>query len=613
MPNNNRPRRKPSKKGPNKHKNTNSAPRKVEVVKEITYSDSLTVGQLANLLHKNSSEIIKFLFMMGNMSTINTVLSDDDIELICMEFGVEVHKEVIIDEDDIEEQIGNIEEDDSKMVPRPPVVTIMGHVDHGKTTLLDTIRKTNVTSGEFGGITQHIGAYQVSLKGRKVTFLDTPGHEAFTAMRARGAQVTDIVIIVVAADDGVMPQTKEAVDHAKAAGVPIVVAVNKIDKPGANPDRIMSEMAELGIMPEEWGGDTIFMNVSAKQGTGVSDLLETVLLVADMAELKANPDQLASGTVIEAKLDKGRGPVATLLVQRGTLHSGDSIVVGTSYGRVRKMTNDKGMEIKKAEPSCPVEIIGLNDVPRAGDVFMAYDNYKKAQEIASHRLEKQIEKERNATSAMSLEDLAKKIDEGDVKEINVLIKADVQGSAEALKASMERLEVDTVRVNVIRSTVGTITESDILLASASNAIIYGFNIRPSAAIRKKAEEEGIEIRLHNIIYKALEELESAMKGMLAPVYEEVVIGQAEVRQIYKVSKVGTIAGCKVVDGHIKRDCKVRLIREGIVIYDGKLGSLRRFENDVKEVQNGFECGMTIENYNDIKVDDIIEAYEDQEV
>lgn len=613
MPNNNRPIRKPSKKGPNKHKNTNSAPRKVEAVKEITYSDSLTVGQLANLLHKNSSEIIKFLFMMGNMSTINTVLSDDDIELICMEFGVEVHKEVIIDEDDIEEQIGNIEEDASKMVPRPPVVTIMGHVDHGKTTLLDTIRKTNVTSGEFGGITQHIGAYQVSLKGRKVTFLDTPGHEAFTAMRARGAQVTDIVIIVVAADDGVMPQTKEAVDHAKAAGVPIVVAVNKIDKPGANPDRIMSEMAELGIMPEEWGGDTIFMNVSAKQGTGVSDLLETVLLVADMAELKANPDQLASGTVIEAKLDKGRGPVATLLVQRGTLHSGDSIVVGTSYGRVRKMTNDKGMEIKKAEPSCPVEIIGLNDVPRAGDVFMAYDNYKKAQEIASHRLEKQIEKERNATSAMSLEDLAKKIDEGDVKEINVLIKADVQGSAEALKASMERLEVDTVRVNVIRSTVGTITESDILLASASNAIIYGFNIRPSAAIRKKAEEEGIEIRLHNIIYKALEELESAMKGMLAPVYEEVVIGQAEVRQIYKVSKVGTIAGCKVVDGHIKRDCKVRLIREGIVIYDGKLGSLRRFENDVKEVQNGFECGMTIENYNDIKVDDIIEAYEDQEV
>lgn len=551
--------------------------------------------------------------MMGNMSTINTVLSDEDIELICMEFNCEAHKEVVIDEDDIEEQIDNIEEDESKLQPRPPVITIMGHVDHGKTTLLDTIRKTHVTGEEFGGITQHIGAYQVKVKGKKVTFLDTPGHEAFTSMRARGAQVTDIVIIVVAADDGVMPQTKEAVDHAKAAGVPIVVAVNKMDKPGANPDRIMSEMSDLGIMPEEWGGDTIFAKISAKTGEGVSDLLETMLLVAEMQELKANPDALASGTVIEAKLDKGRGPVATLLVQRGTLHTGDSIVVGSSYGRVRKMTNDRGMEIKSAEPSCPVEIIGLNDVPRAGDVFMTYPNYKKAQEIASHRLEKQIEKERNQTSAMSLEDLAKKVEEGDIQEINVLIKADVQGSAEALKASMEKLDVDTVRVNVIRSTVGTISESDIMLASASNALIYGFNIRPSAAIRKKAEEEGVEIRLHNIIYKALEELEGAMKGLLAPVYEEVVIGQAEVRQIYKVSKVGTIAGCMVTDGCVKRDCKVRLIRDGIVIYEGKLGSLRRFENDAKEVNNGFECGMTIENYNDIKVDDIIEAYEDQEV
>lgn len=551
--------------------------------------------------------------MMGNMSTINTVLSDEDIELICMEFNCEAHKEVVIDEDDIEEQIDNIEEDESKLQPRPPVITIMGHVDHGKTTLLDTIRKTHVTGEEFGGITQHIGAYQVKVKGKKVTFLDTPGHEAFTSMRARGAQVTDIVIIVVAADDGVMPQTKEAVDHAKAAGVPIVVAVNKMDKPGANPDRIMSEMSDLGIMPEEWGGDTIFAKISAKTGEGVSDLLETMLLVAEMQELKANPDALASGTVIEAKLDKGRGPVATLLVQRGTLHTGDSIVVGSSYGRVRKMTNDRGMEIKGAEPSCPVEIIGLNDVPRAGDVFMTYPNYKKAQEIASHRLEKQIEKERNQTSAMSLEDLAKKVEEGDIQEINVLIKADVQGSAEALKASMEKLDVDTVRVNVIRSTVGTISESDIMLASASNALIYGFNIRPSAAIRKKAEEEGVEIRLHNIIYKALEELEGAMKGLLAPVYEEVIIGQAEVRQIYKVSKVGTIAGCMVTDGCVKRDCKVRLIRDGIVIYEGKLGSLRRFENDAKEVNSGFECGMTIENYNDIKVDDIIEAYEDQEV
>ncbi|MDD7329529.1 MAG: translation initiation factor IF-2 [Absicoccus porci] len=612
------------KKKPNKHNKSNKRntqhsnkqtvrKKREPEVKEITYSQPLTVGQLANLMHRNSSEIIKFLFLLGNMSTINTVLSDDDIELVCAEFNVEAHKEVVIEEDDIEDQLENIEEDESQLVPRPPVVTIMGHVDHGKTTLLDTIRNTNVTGDEFGGITQHIGAYQVQVGDRKVTFLDTPGHEAFTAMRARGAQVTDIVIIVVAADDGVMPQTKEAVDHARAAGVPIVVAVNKIDKPGGNPDRVMSEMAELGVMPEEWGGDTIFQKVSAKTGEGVHDLLETMLLVADMQELKANPNTNASGTVIEAKLDKGRGPVATLLVQRGTLHAGDSVVVGTAYGRIRKMTNDKGKEIKEAGPSMPVEIIGLNEVPRASDVFMAYDTYKQAQSIAQTREEKQIEKERNASSAMSLEDLARKISEEDMKEINVIIKADVQGSAEALAASMEKLEVDTVKVNVIRSTVGTISESDIMLASASNAIIYGFNIRPTAAIRKKAEEEGVEIRLHNIIYKALEELEGAMKGMLAPVYEEVVIGQAEVRETYRASKVGTIAGCKVTDGVAKRDAKVRLIRDGIVIYDGKLGSLQRFKDAVKEVQTGYECGMTIENFNDIKVGDILELYEDQEV
>ena len=588
-------------------------PVKKDEVKEITYHDTLTVGQLAELMHKNSSEIIKFLFLLGNMSTINTVLSDDDIELICAEFNVEVHKEVIIEEDNIEDQLDNIEEDESKLVSRPPVVTIMGHVDHGKTTLLDTIRNTNVTGDEFGGITQHIGAYQVNVGDRKVTFLDTPGHEAFTAMRARGAQVTDVVIIVVAADDGVMPQTKEAVDHAKAAGVPIIVAVNKIDKPGANPDRVISEMSELGVMPEEWGGDTIFQPVSAKTGEGVQDLLETILLVSDMQELKANPDAMASGTVIEAKLDKGRGPVATLLVQRGSLHSGDSVVVGTSYGRVRRMTNDKGKEIKCATPSMPVEIIGLNEVPRASDVFMTYSTYKQAQSIAQSREEKQIEKERNSTSAMSLEDLARKINEEDMKEINVIIKADVQGSAEALKASMEKLDVDTVRINVIRSTVGTISESDILLASASNAIIYGFNIRPTAAVRKKAEEENVEIRLHNIIYKALEELEAAMKGLLAPVYQEVVIGQAEVRETYKASKVGTIAGCMVTDGVAKRDAKVRVIRDGIVIYEGVLGSLQRFKDSVKEVQSGYECGLTVENYNDIKVGDLIELYEDQEV
>ena len=550
----------------NNRSNQNYTPRnRVEYPKEITYSGSLTVGQLAELMKRNSSEIIKFLFMMGNMSTINTTLSDEDIELICMQFNVNCHKEIVIEEDDIEEQISNREFKEEDLKPRPPVVTIMGHVDHGKTTLLDTIRNTHVTSGEFGGITQHIGAYQVSLNGRKVTFLDTPGHEAFTAMRARGAQVTDIVVLIVAADDGVMPQTKESIDHARAAGVPIVVAVNKIDKPGANPDRVMNELATEGVMPEEWGGDTVFTQISARSGEGVNDLLEALLLVADMQELKANPDVLASGTVVEAKLDKGRGPVATLLVQQGTLKSGDALVVGTAYGRVRKMTNDRGMEMKKAEPSMPVEIIGLNEVPKAGDVFMVYDSYKKAAEMAQSREEKQIEKERNATSARSLEDMARMISEGDMKELNVLIKADVQGSAEALKASIEKLDVDTVKCNVIRSTVGTITESDIMLASASNAIIYGFNIRPTAAIRKKAEEEGVEIRLHNIIYKALEELESAMKGMLAPVYEEVVTGQAEVRQTYKVSRIGTIAGCYVTDGVIKRDSSCRLIRDGIVI------------------------------------------------
>ncbi|HJC37379.1 MAG TPA: translation initiation factor IF-2 [Candidatus Merdibacter merdavium] len=609
---------KPQRRGPRKPgkggKQKNFTPRKERVeVKEITYHGPMSVGELAEKLNRNASEIIKLLFMMGTMVTINSTLDEENIELVCMEFNVECHKEIIIEEEDLEEQINAMEEDPSKLKPRPPVITIMGHVDHGKTTLLDTIRKTHVTEGEFGGITQHIGAYQVSVKGRKVTFLDTPGHEAFTAMRARGAQVTDIVVIVVAADDGVMPQTKEAIDHAKAAGVPIVVAVNKMDKPGINPDRIKSEMADNGVMPEEWGGDTIFVPISAKFGDGVDDLLEALLLVADMAELKANPDHLATGTVIEAKLDKGRGPVSTLLIQTGTLHTGDALVVGTAYGRVRKMVDDRGREIKKALPSMPVEIIGLNDVPIAGDVFKAFEDDKKARHVAEARLQKRVEKERNSSSAMSLDDLARQIEQGDMQDINIIIKADVQGSAEAVKASMERLDVQGVRVNVIRSTAGQITESDIMLASASNAIIYGFNVRPNAMVRKKAEEEGVEIRLHNIIYKALEEMELAMKGMLAPVYEEVVIGQAEVRQTYKVSKVGTIAGCMVTDGVVKRDSKARLIREGVVIYEGKLGSLRRFENDVKEVQSGFECGMTIANFNDIKVGDLIELFEDQQV
>lgn len=602
-----------NKKGNNGKKRDFSSKKERVEVTEITYSAPITVGELAEKLNRNASEIIKLLFMMGTMVTINSVLDDETVELICMEWNVECHKEIIIDESDFEEQINNEEEDEANLVERPPVVTIMGHVDHGKTTLLDTIRKTHVTEGEFGGITQHIGAYQVGVNGKKVTFLDTPGHEAFTAMRARGAQVTDIVIIVVAADDGVMPQTKEAVDHAKAAGVPVIVAVNKIDKPGANRDRVVSEMSELGLMPEEWGGDTIYVDVSAKFGDGVPDLLETILIVAEVENFRANPNKMATGTVIEAKLDKSRGPVTTLLVQNGTLHTGDALVVGTVFGRVRKMTDDRGRELKEALPSMPVEIIGLNDVPVAGDIFKAFDSEKKARNIAEERLNKKIAQERSSSSAMSLDDLARQIEEGEVQDVNVIIKADVQGSAEAVKASMEKIEVDGVRVNVIRSTAGAITESDIMLASASNAVIYGFNVRPSAMVRKKAEEEGIDIRLHNIIYKALEEMESAMKGMLAPVFEEVVIGQAEVRQTYKVSKVGTIAGCMVTDGCIRKDCGVRLIREGVVIYTGKLGSLKRFQNDAKEVQNGFECGMTIENFNDIKEGDIIEAYEDQQV
>lgn len=607
------------KKGNGNRKNNGNrkkefTPRKERVeVKEITYSSALTVQELAEKLNRNASEIIKLLFMMGTMVTINSTLDDETIELVCMEFNVECHKEIIIEESDFEEMMNVEEEDEENLVSRPPVVTIMGHVDHGKTTLLDMIRKTHVTEGEFGGITQHIGAYQVSVKGKKVTFLDTPGHEAFTAMRARGAKVTDLVIIVVAADDGVMPQTKEAVDHAKAAGVPVIVAVNKIDKPNANKDRIMNEMSDLGLLPEAWGGDTIFAEVSAKFGDGVSDLLETILVVSEVENFRANPNKMATGTVIEAKLDKGRGPVTTLLVQNGTLHTGDAVVVGTAFGRVRKMTDDRGREIKEALPSTPVEIIGLNDVPIAGDIFKAFDSEKKARQIAETRLTKRIDQERNSSSAMSLDDLARQIEEGEVQDINVIVKADVQGSAEAVKASMEKIEVSGVKVNVIRSTAGAITESDIMLASASNAVIYGFNVRPNAMVRKKAEEEGVDIRLHNIIYKALEEMESAMKGMLAPVYEEVVIGQAEVRQTYKVSKVGTIAGCMVTDGHITKDCSVRLIREGVVIYTGKLGSLRRFQNDVKEVQNGFECGMTIENFNDIKEGDLIEAYEDQQV
>lgn len=596
----------------NQKKSFTPREKRVEVT-DITYSTPITVGELAEKLHRNSSDLIKVLFMLGNMVTINSQLDDETVELLCMEFNVNVTKEVIVDETDLEEELKENDDDEASLMPRPPVVTIMGHVDHGKTTLLDTIRKSRVTAGEFGGITQHIGAYQVSIKGKKITFLDTPGHEAFTAMRARGAQITDIVVIVVAADDGVMPQTKEAIDHAKAAGAPIIIAVNKIDKPDINLDRIYGELADNGVMPEEWGGDTMFCKISAKMGTGVSELLESILILAEVEDYKANPNREATGTVIEAKLDKGRGPVATLLVQKGTLHAGDIVVVGSAFGRVRKMVDDHGREIKSAGPSSPVEIIGLNDVPEAGDVFKVFENEKKARQIAEARLQNKIDHERNASSALTLDDLARQIEEGNIQSINVIVKADVQGSAEAVKASLEKIEVQGVRVNVIRSTAGAITESDIDLANASNAIVIGFNVRPTANVRNKAEEVKVEIRLHNIIYKVLEEMEAAMKGMLAPVYEEVIIGQAEVRQTFKVSKIGTIAGCMVTDGCIRKGCKVRLIRDGIVVYAGNLASLKRFQNDAKEVQSGYDCGLTIENFNDIKENDIIEAYEDQQV
>ena len=599
-----------NKKPNNKANWTENKKDNSEKVESITYSDGITVSELASKVNKNSSDIIKLLFMLGKMMTINSPLDDENVELVCMEYGIEAKKEEPKDD----ESLTDDEVDDPKdLKERAPIVTIMGHVDHGKTTLLDTIRKSNVTAGEFGGITQHIGAYQVDVNGKKVTFLDTPGHEAFTAMRARGASVTDVSIIVVAADDGVMPQTKEAIDHSKAANVPIIIAVNKMDKPGANPDKVKNALAELGLMPEEWGGDTIFVNCSAKTGDGVKDILETILVVSEVRDLKANPNKLATGTVIEAKLDKGRGPVCTLLVQNGTLKQGDSIVVGSTYGKVRRMANDKGEEIKSASPSTPVEVIGLSEVPVAGDNFKVFANDKDARAVAQARNIKKIEKERKATSAMSLDDLSTQIEAGEIKEVPVIVKSDVQGTAEAVASSLSKIDVDGVRVNVIRSAAGSISESDVILASVSHAVIYGFNVRPDANVRKKAQEENVEIRLHNIIYKAVEEMEAAMKGMLAPVYEEVVIGQAEVRKTYKVSKVGTIAGAMVTEGKIVRDCKCRLIRDGIVIYTGKLGSLKRFENDAKEVLQGYECGMTIENYNDIKEGDIIEAYEDQEV
>ena len=602
-------------KGNNKKKMISNFPSKKEekaiVDGVVEYEEGITVDELSQKIGQTPANVIKVLFMLGTMVTINSSLDDEQVALICMEYGLECKKVVPVSEVNFEDL--EVVDDPKDLEPRPPVITIMGHVDHGKTTLLDHIRKSRVAEGEFGGITQHIGAYQVSVKGKKITFLDTPGHEAFTAMRARGAMITDIVIIVVAADDGVMPQTREAVDHALAAGVPIIVAVNKIDKPGADPQRIMTEVSELGLMPEEWGGDVPYVNISAKQGTGIDELLETVTVVAELAELKANPKRMAYGSVIEGRLDKGRGPVATLLIQNGTLRSGNPIVVGATYGRVRQLVDDRGREIKSAGPATPVEITGLNDVPEAGDKFMVFETEREARHVGEERAQKKIEEERNSTSAMSLDDLFSQMKSGEVVDLNIIVKADVNGTAEAVKSSLEKIDVEGARVNVIRSTVGAISESDILLASASKAIIYGFNVRPDANVRRKADEEGVEIRLHQVIYKMVEEIEAAMKGMLAPEMEEVVIGQAEIRHIYKVSKVGNIAGCYVTDGSIKRDCGIRLIREGIIVYEGKLASLKRFKDDAKEVNQGYECGLTIENYNDIKEGDIVEGYVMQEV
>jgi len=584
----------------------------VETPDKITFSGSLTVGELAKKLSKEPSEIIKKLFMLGIMATINQDLDKDTIELIATDYGIEVEEEVVVSETEFETFIDE-QDDEENLKERPAVVTIMGHVDHGKTTLLDSIRNSKVTAGEAGGITQHIGAYQVDVNDKKITFLDTPGHAAFTTMRARGAQVTDITILVVAADDGVMPQTVEAISHAKAAGVPIIVAVNKMDKPAANPDRVMQELTEYELVPEAWGGDTIFVPISAIQGEGIDNLLEMILLVSEVEEYKANPNRYATGTVIEAQLDKGKGTIATLLVQNGTLRVGDPIVVGTSFGRVRAMVSDIGRRVKVAGPSTPVEITGLNEVPQAGDRFMAFADEKKARQIGESRAQEALLAQRGEKSKLSLEDLFQQIQEGDVKEINLIVKADVQGSVEAMAASLRKIDVEGVKVKIIHTGVGAITESDIILASASNAIVIGFNVRPDVNAKRTAELENVDVRLHRIIYKVIEEIESAMQGMLDPEFEEKVIGQAEVRQTFKVTKVGTIAGCYVIDGKITRDSGVRIIRDGVVVFEGQLDTLKRFKDDVKEVAQNYECGITIERYNDLKEGDIIEAYIMEEV
>ena len=565
---------------------------------------------LANELSVSPIELIKKFMSLGVMLNINSTISFDDAELVVIDYNKELKKEETMDASNFEKLEINDNEKDLK--ERPPVVTIMGHVDHGKTSLLDAIRKTNVVVGEAGGITQHIGAYQVERNGKKITFIDTPGHAAFTEMRARGAAITDIVIIIVAADDGVMPQTKEAIDHAKAAKVPIIVAVNKIDKKEANIEKVLTEMTEAGLTPEAWGGDTTFVNISAKTGEGIDELLETIILMSEIKGLKANPNRYALGTVIEAKLDKNVGGVITLLIQNGTLRLGDPIVVGTSFGKVRTLKNDIGVEIVEALPSTPVEITGINEIPSAGDRFMAFETEKQAKQIAETRKEKAKQKANINSNSITLDDLFSKIENG-IKEINIVLKADVKGSEEAVRNALSKINVEGVRTNIIRSGTGTITESDVVLANASSAIVIGFNVRPSSKTKDLAKEYGVEIRLHNIIYKVIEELEQAMKGMLDPEFEEKVLGEAEVRQLFKFSKVGTIAGCYVISGMIKSNSKARLLRDGVVIYDGNIKSVQREKDSVKEVKNGFECGITLEDYNDIKEGDIIESYEMVEI
>ena len=574
----------------------------------FVFTKSLTVGELAKQLNVNASDIIKKLFMQKKLVTINQYLDDDTIGELCLEYGYDFKKEEIVDVEDFEK--AQIEDKEEDLVERPPVVTIMGHVDHGKTTLIDAIRNSNLVASEVGGISQEIGAYQKTYSGKKITFIDTPGHEAFSAMRSRGAGVTDIVVLVVASDDGVMPQTLEAIDHAKAAKVPIIVAINKIDVPGSNPDKVMQELMQHDVITEEYGGDVLCCKISAKKKIGINELLETICLQAEMLQLKANPKRYAIGTVLEAELDKGEGPKATLLIQNGTLYSGDYVVVGTTFGKVRRMTNEHKQIMKECGPGTPCSVIGLAEVPLAGDHFMAFPNEKQARDIAEKRKLKKVEKERSQNAGVnSLDDLYNKISEGQLAQINIVLKTDSTGSAEAVKGSLEKLNNDQVKVNIIRAAAGAITESDILLASASNAIIYGFNVRPTAAIRKKAEEEHVEIRLHRIIYALIEEMQDAIKGKMKKEEVEKVTGQAEVRNVFKVSKVGEIAGCMVTDGFIKRDSKCRILRDGTIVYEGKIESLKRFKDDAKEVKQGFECGIKIENFNDVHEGDVIEGFE----